>query len=190
MDSAIAYEKNAKDFMQARSNCGYKVVRQWADSLESGAEVLEVACGSGFPVSKELVESGLKLWAIDSSKTLTNEFAKNFPDVQVKCERFQDSDFFNKTYNAVIAIGLLFLLTENEQGQLLSKVSEVLEPGGKFLFTAPTEIGNWRDLNTGITCTSLGQEKYQELLANSRLKIISTFVDEGKNNYYETERLA
>jgi len=190
MDSAIAYEKNAKDFMQARSNCGYKVIRQWADSLEPESEVLEIACGSGYPVTKELVESGLKLWAIDSSNTLINEFTKNFPDVHVKCERFQDSDFFNRTYDAVVAIGLIFLLPEKEQNQFLSKVSWLLKPGGKFVFTAPTEIGNWQDLNTGITCTSLGHEKYQRLLANSGLKIISTFVDVGKNNYYETEKLA
>lgn len=190
MDSAVAYEKNAKRFMETRSNCGFKVVRQWADSLELGAEVLEIACGSGYPVTKELVNSGLKLWAIDSSKTLINEFTKKFPGVQVKCEKFQDSDFFGRTYDAVVAIGFIFLLPENEQNELLSKVSRILKPGGKFVFTAPIEIGSWRDLNTGITCTSLGHEKYQELLANSGFKITSTFVDVGENNYYETEKLA
>ena len=191
MDSAIAYEKNAQSFLQVRdkSNCGYKVVRQWADSLRSGAEVLEIACGGGYPITKELVESGLKLWAIDSSKTMMNEFTKRFPDAHVKCERFQDSNFFNKKFDAAIAIGLIFLLPEDEQNQFISKVSDVLKPGGKFLFTAPTQIGSWRDLNTGMSCISLGQRKYEKLLTNSGLKIVSTFVDVGENNYYETEKL-
>ncbi len=89
MDSATEYEKNAHEYLCDRdeSLVGYKVVRQWANSLPAGSEVIEIACGGGYPVTKELSEAGLNLWAIDSSKTLLTEFKKRFPNVQVKCER-------------------------------------------------------------------------------------------------------
>ena len=108
MDSATEYEKNAHNFLRGRdeSLVGYKIVRQWANKLPAESEVIEIACGGGYPVTRELAESGLNLWAIDSSKTLLIEFQKRFPNVKAKCERVQDSNFFDRKFDAAIAIGL------------------------------------------------------------------------------------
>ena len=192
MDSATEYEKNAHNYLRGRdeSLIGYKIVRQWANKLPAGSEVIEIACGGGYPVTKELEKSGLKLWAIDSSKTLLDEFKKRFPNIEAKCERVQDSNFFDKKFNAAIAIGLIFLLPEPEQVDLIKRVSNILNHGGQFLFMAPIKTGIWRDLNTGVRCSSLGYNKYKEILNKSGFKIISTIKDAGENNYYETERLA
>ncbi|RMF59395.1 MAG: class I SAM-dependent methyltransferase, partial [Calditrichaeota bacterium] len=148
------------------------------------------ACGGGYPITKSLIESGLKIWAIDSSETLIREFRSRFPDVPAKCEKVQDSDFFGKTFDAAIAIGFVFLLSEQEQARVIKRISNILRPGGNFLFTAPVETGSWQDMNTGIHCISLGYEKYAELLKKSGFRIKSTFEDKGKNHYYEAERLS
>ena len=192
MDSATEYERNAQDYLRGRdeSLVGYKIVRRWANKLPTGSEVIEIACGGGYPVTKELSEAGLNLWAIDSSKTLLTEFKKRFPSIKVDCERVQDSNFFNRKFDAVITIGLIFLLPDVEQGELIKRVSSILKPDGKFLFMAPTQAGTWSDLNTGIQCSSLGHGKYQRLLNESGLIIISTMVDAGENNYYEAKKLA
>ncbi len=192
MDSATEYEKNAHAYLRGRdeSLVGYKVVRQWANKLPVDSEVIEIACGGGYPVTKELSEAGLNLWAIDSSKTLLAKFRERFSDIPVKCERVQDTNFFGKKFDAVIAIGLIFLLPDSEQDELIKRVSSILKPGGRFLLMAPTKVGIWNDLNTGIKCSSLGLSKYQELLNESGLRIISTVVDAGDNNYYEAEKLA
>lgn len=192
MDSATEYEKNAQDYLRGRdeSLIGYNVVRQWAQKLSSCSEVIEVACGGGYPVTKELSEAGLKVWAIDSSKTLLGEFKKRFPDITVKCERVQETSFFGKKFDAAIAIGLIFLLPESEQDLLLGRISNALKLGGSFLFTAPIEKGTWNDLNTGISCSSLGVEKYTKLLNKHGLDITSTIVDAGGNNHYETVKVA
>jgi cyclopropane fatty-acyl-phospholipid synthase-like methyltransferase len=192
MDSVTEYENNANDYLRGRdeSLVGYKVIRQWTSKLPVGSEVIEIACGGGYPVTRELVESGLKLWAIDSSKTLLSKFQKRFPDVESKCERVQDSNFFDRKFDAAIAIGLIFLLPEPEQVELIKRISNILNPGGKFLFMAPTKTGKWLDLNTGIQCSSLGYDKYKEILNISGFQIISTIEDAGKNNYYDTEWLA
>ena len=192
MDSTTEYEKNAHKYLSGRdvSLVGYKVVRQWAKKLPAGSEVIEIACGGGYPVTKELSEAGLNLWAIDSSKTLLTEFKKRFPDISVKCERVQDTNFFGRRFDAAITIGLIFLLPEPEQAELIKRVSGVLRPGGSFFFMAPTQKGVWLDLNTGVQCTSLGFAKYQELLKMSGFQICSTVVDLGENNYYEAKLLA
>ena len=189
MDSATEYEKSAHKYLRGRdeSLVGYKIVRQWANKLPEGSEVIEIACGGGYPVTRELAESGLNLWAIDSSKTLLNEFQKRFPNIETKCERVQDSNFFDRKFNAAIAIGLIFLLPESEQVDLIKQISKILRPGGHFLYMAPIKTGEWLDLNTGIQCHSLGYDRYQEILQNSGFQIISTIEDAGENNYYETK---
>ena len=190
MDSSLAYENNALAYLRERdkSLVGYKIVQQWANSLPAAAEVIEIACGGGYPVSKQLVETGLRLWAIDSSATLITKFNERFPDVVIQCERFQDSHFFSRKFDAALAVGLIFLLPEPEQSLLINKVAAILKPKGRFLFTAPTQIGTWRDLNTGIECLSLGQQRYQTMLESSDLNIVASYEDAGKNHYYEAKK--
>jgi 2-polyprenyl-3-methyl-5-hydroxy-6-metoxy-1,4-benzoquinol methylase len=190
MNSITAYEKFANDFLQGRdqSLIGSKVVLKWANTLPKNTEVMEIACGGGYPITKSLQEAQLKVWAIDSSKTLLEKFKSRFPDVPFKCESVQDSNFFGKKFDAVIAIGFLFLLPENEQIMTIKKISDIVHPKGKFLFTAPIEVGSWKDMNTGIDCISLGYERYTEILKNSGFNLKSTFEDVGKNNYYEAEK--
>lgn len=190
MDSALAYEKNAHAYLRGRdeSLIGSQIVRQWAGALPKGAEVIDVACGGGYPITKEIVDAGLRLWAIDSSKTLIKKFQSRFQNIPTKCERVQDSNFFSRKFDAAVAIGLIFLFPESEQVAFIGQISKILEPGGRFLFTAPIENGTWSDMNTDIECHSLGYESYKDILEKSGFRIISTFVDKGKNNYYEAEK--
>ncbi|PVV24190.1 MAG: hypothetical protein B6D78_01875 [gamma proteobacterium symbiont of Ctena orbiculata] len=192
MDAASAYEQHAHNFLRGRnrSSIGAGIIRQWAHTLPRGAEVIEIACGGGYPVTTELVDAGVKLWAIDSSPTLVSEFHARFAEIPIRCEKVQDSDFFERTFDGVIAVGLLFLLPEFEQAEVISRVANILVPGGRFLFMAPIEGGTWRDMNTGIKCVSLGRKRYEDILEESGLRILATRVDRGKNNYYETEKLS
>ncbi len=187
MDSSLAYEQHAQSYLRERdkSPVGTRIVDQWGRSLRDGARVLELACGGGLPITRTLQEVGLQLWALDSSPTLAAEFQKRFPNIPMQCAKVQNSDFFNQRYEGVVAIGLVFLLTEPDQSDLINRVAGILEPGGRFLFTAPIETGTWRDMNTGIECRSLGQQRYRKLLQNAGLTVTKTYADVGKNNYYD-----
>ena len=190
-DSARAYENHARKFLNVRdrSKIGISVIEQWAHSLPTGSDVLEIACGGGIPVTRTLAVAGLKLWAVDSSPTLVSEFKVRFPDIPVECADALESDYFERTFSAVISIGLIFLLSEDDQVVLIRRVSELLSPGGRFLFSAPVEIGSWADMNTGHKCRSLGRERYESILREAQFHVLDTYVDEGRNNYYEAERV-
>jgi hypothetical protein len=88
----------------------------------------------------------------------------------------------------VIAIGLLFLLTGEEQCQLIRRIADVMRTGGRFLFSAATESGTWQDAIPRRECESLGECRYTEILVESGLKLTATYMDEGRNNYYDAER--
>ena len=113
MDSTEAYEHHAYDFLRNRdkSLIGSKVVERWAHRFSKDASILELGCGGGEPVTRILHTAGLKLWAVDSSPTLVKAFKARFSSIPVQCSKAQESDFFNQTYDGVIAIGLIFLLS-------------------------------------------------------------------------------
>lgn len=190
-DSAEAYETRAHEFLRGRdrSPIGSGIVDQWARGLRRGANVIELACGGGYPITRVLQAVGLQLWAVDSSPTMVAEFRSRFPAIPIQCEKVQESDFFGRMYEGAIAIGLIFLLSESEQAVLIKRISEILVPRGRFLFTAPLEQGNWTDMNTGLDCQSLGQVSYEEYLEGAGFRLLATFTDKGANNYYEVERV-
>lgn len=190
-DSIDAYEKHARDFLKWRddSKIGVQVASQWARSLRPSANVIEIACGGGIPVTQTLVDEGLRLWAIDSSPTLTAVFKDRFPDVPAQCVTVLESDYFQRRYDAAISIGLIFLLCERDQIRMLGRVSEILHPGTRFLFTAPIEAGTWTDVTTGHLCRSLGRDVYADALEQSGFRLVGYYEDSGKNNYYEAEKV-
>ena len=189
--SAKAYERHAREFLCARDegSIGAGVIESWSNSLAPGLDGLEIACGGGLPVTQTLVNSGLKVWAVDSSPNLLASFQSRFLDIPVQCARIQESDYFGRKFGAVIAIGLVFLLDEEDQMALIRSVSEHFLPGGRLLFTAPFEEATWVDLIAGHSCISLGRETYESALQESGLQLTATYVDEGNNNYYDA-RLA
>lgn len=189
-DAKTAYESHAHKFLQVRdqSMVGSQVVAEWTRTLDDKAAVLELGCGGGYPITRVLQNEELTLWAVDSSPTLVETFQSRFPDVPVQCASVQEFDFFNRSFDAVVAVGLLFLLPETDQVQLIKRVSDVLVSGGRFLFTAPLEIGDWRDINTGSECVSLGEVTYERLLRENQLQLLSTPTDVGGNNYFDTRR--
>ena len=191
MDSANAYEAHAHEFLRGRdkSPIGTLVVDQWSRTLRRGATVIELACGGGYPITRVLNAAGLQLWAVDRSPTLVTEFQARFPNIPVQCAKVQESDFFDRTFEGAIAIGLIFLLSESDQSTLISSVAKILVLGGRFLFTAPIERGDWIDMNTGLECRSLGQTIYEEHLREAGFRVVATFTDNGANNYYDVERV-
>jgi SAM-dependent methyltransferase len=146
MDAAAAYEARAHEFLRGRerSAIGKAVVARWARTLPEGASVIELGCGGGYPVTAALAAAGLELWAVDGSPTLAAQFHSRFPNVPIQCARVQESDFFGRQFDGAVASGLLFLLPEREQAALISRISRSLTPGGRFLFTAPTQIATWK----------------------------------------------
>jgi len=184
-----AYEAKALEFLSARerSTIGLKEVTEWSKTLPDCASVIDLACGGGYPITSVFNSAGFKLWAVDSSPTLVKVFSSRFPQVPIQCEKVQDFDFFNRTFDAAIAIGLVFLLSEPDQISLISNVSRKLNQGGRFLFTAPTQTGSWEDICTGALSLSLGQSRYEELLNKAGFRIVSNFTDSGNNNYFDVE---
>lgn len=192
MDRSHGYERVSKEFLAYRGDAasrstaiGVRQVRAWARTLPSAATVIDIGCGPGFPITVVLVEEGLQVFAIDASPSLVAAFQRNLPNTPVLCESILESDLFDRTFDAALSIGLVFLLNVREQEQLIRRFGQILKPGGHVLFTSPAIPASWRDAMTGLESVSLGADRYRNLLADVGLSVVNEYEDAGENHYFE-----
>ena len=184
-DASNGWEAVAARFLARRSNIGVATVREWSRSLPSGAPILDLGCGSGVPISQTLINDGFLVYGIDASPSLVAAFRQRFPHAEVTCEAAEISGFFGKTFEGIIAVGLMFLMSADTQRTLIRRVASALKPGGRFLFTSPAQPCTWADLLTGRQSQSLGAEVYKSILADAGLTLVGESDDEGDNHYFE-----
>lgn len=187
-DRSNGWDAIAPRFIAERSLAGAAIVRTWCRAWPEDASVLDLGCGSGAPISEALLEEGCEVFGVDASPTLVAAFQRRFPQAQVVCESVEESRFFDRTYDGVVAVGLLFLLAPAMQRSVIHRVSAALKPGGRFLFTAPLQSATWKDTLTGRDSVSLGDEAYRRALAEAGLEVVGECVDEGGNHYYDAAR--
>lgn len=190
MDQSNGYEAIAKEFLARRGSgrsigIGVREVRSWARTLPPGSTVLDLGCGPGLPIAEALVAEGLHVFGVDAAPTFVEAFRRNLPGVPVACEAVQDSRFFGRTFDAVLAWGFLFLLGGEDQRRLIERVASILAPGGRFLFTSPAEPLVWNDAMTGLESRSLGAEEYRRELGEAGFSVADECEDAGQNHYYE-----
>jgi len=188
IDESNGYDGVAELYIKMRGRAingiGSATARAWAQTLKAGSEVLDIGCGTGIPVTRILLEAGLKAYAVDASPKMVADFRQNFPDVPVVCEPAERSPFFNRSFDGIISVGLVFLLSEGSQRALIPKMAMALRPGGKLLFTAPFDRVEWKDIMTGQLSRSLGAEEYRALILGSGLSVGEELHDEGGNYYF------
>ncbi|HUF13980.1 MAG TPA: class I SAM-dependent methyltransferase [Longimicrobiales bacterium] len=184
-DLSHGYEAVSHDFItyRTRSAIGADTVRKWAEALPPGGDVLDLGCGPGVPITATLMDLGFRLHGVDASPSMVAEFRARFPEIPIECGSVEHSRFFGRTFDGVVAWGLMFLLSTADQAHLVRTMSALLKPGGRLLFTAPREICTWQDSLTGRESVSLGWEEYRRLLEAERLVEIGEAEDEGDNHY-------
>lgn len=184
------YDEAAEDFISARNpRIGASVVREWSRGLAHGSSILDLGCGHGVPISQVLVEEGFDVYGVDASVKLIRKFRERFPNAHAERSAVEYSDFFGRTFDGIVACGLMFLLTADIQVGVIRKIGRALNRGGKFVFTAPKEAVTWRDSLTGRESISLGSELYEKILRAEGLLLVGEQFDEGQNHYYLVSKL-
>ena len=160
-------------------------MREWARRLPRRAAVIDLGCGSGLPITKVLVSEGLNVYAIDAAPSLVAAFRHNLPETPVACESVEDSLFFNRMFDGILAWGLIFLLPPEAQRSLIRRMADILVPSGRLLFTSPAESLVWIDAMTALESRSLGAQEYRRELASVGLSVLREYEDEGENHYFD-----
>src|SRR6266567_3357711 len=190
MDQSNGYEAISNDFLPRRGSArsigiGVREVRNWAGTLPHRGSVIDLGCGPGFPITSVLVDEGLHVFGVDAALSLAAAFQRNLPGTPILCEAVQVSRLFDRSFDAVLAWGLMFLLKAEEQHRLVQRFAEILVPNGRLLFTSPAQPVVWKDVMTGMESVSLGAEEYRKLLGAAGISVESEYEDEGENHYFD-----
>ncbi len=188
-DPSYGYEAITDKFVAARSTSGRSIVQKWAASLPSESSVIDIGAGHGEPLTSVLINKGFLVWAIDASPAMVAAFRQRFPGIEVACEAAERSSFFGRTFDAALAIGLIFLLPEDGQRALIHRISDALKPGGSVLLSAPWQVCTWKDVLTDQISSSLGAEKYGQIFSEAGFRVSDMYVDECGTHYYEAQRI-
>ena len=192
MDRSRGYEAISQEFLARRGSgnsrstgIGVKEVQKWARTLPRGSSVIDLGCGPGLPITAVLVGEGLHVFGVDAAPSFVAAFQRNLPGTPIVCEAVQESRLFDRTFDAVLAWGLMFLLRAEDQHRLVQRFAEILVPAGRLLFTSTAKPAVWNDAMTGLESRSLGAEQYRKLLGAVGISVVEEYEDEGENHYFD-----
>jgi cyclopropane fatty-acyl-phospholipid synthase-like methyltransferase len=187
------YDQIVEWYVAARnSEVGVSDLAAFTRRLPPRARILDLGCGDGISISRFLTREGFDVVALDSSPEMIARYRANFPDVPTRCERAQEADFPVESFEAVVAWGVVFHLSEAEQKDVIGKVADWLRPGGWFLFTSGDVEGTTEGEMNGVAFpyTSLGVSGYRDVVKSAGMRLETSHHDAWDNHVYVAEKAA
>jgi SAM-dependent methyltransferase len=163
-----------------------------ASSIPTGSSVLDVGCGNGIPITRELLKAGHRVTGLDSSSAMLVRFKQNCPEAFAVRGIVQSCPFADEVFDAAVAWGVLFHLNPEDAIRAIANVSRTLKRGAPFLFTSGDEDGLEAKEGTmnGVTFRyfSYSVDGYRRILASHAFSLVDVHADSGKNTYYLAKR--
>ncbi|WP_395944358.1 methyltransferase domain-containing protein [Brevundimonas sp.] len=142
------------------------------DGLPAGATVLDVGCGSGWPIGVALLRRGFGVTGLDASPGLIDHARTTLPQGDWRLGDMRKTLPAGR-FDAVLAWHSLFHLTPEAQARLLPELAGRVADGGRLMFTAgPAHgetLGEWRD--EPLYHGSLDTDVYRRLLTEAGLSV-------------------
>ncbi|WP_399880728.1 class I SAM-dependent methyltransferase [Streptomyces sp. BBFR51] len=111
--------------------------RGWMESLAArlaaGSRVLDLGCGSGVPVVRDLAAAGHHVTGVDISATQIRRARQRVPRADFIRADATSVEFPAASFDAVVSLYALIHIPLEEQPALLTKIASWLRPGGWFL---------------------------------------------------------
>lgn len=171
------YEESAEFWSRERARSAFfeKKYMEWALArLPAGDGLLDLGCGSGFPIADFFLRNGIKVTGVDAAAAMIKLAAERFPDAQWEVADMRTLSLGRK-FSAIIAWDSFFHLTFSEQEKMFPIFREHLLDKGVLVFTSGPERGEAiGDMNGNpLFHASLAPEEYRRLLKMNGLEAVS-----------------
>jgi SAM-dependent methyltransferase len=149
------------------------------DLLPGSAEVLELGCGAGVPITQALAERG-RVTGVDISAEQIALAERLVPDATFIQADMTELDFPAESFDAVVGFYTLVHVPRDEHAALLRRIAGWLRPGGLFFATmgagdSPDGVEpDW--LGAPMFFSHYDAEKNQDLVRRAGLEILSAEV--------------
>jgi SAM-dependent methyltransferase len=132
---ATGYDRIADAYLDRfeHSSVRKKWLRRLIESLPSSGRVLDLGCGAGVPVARELAALGHCVVGVDGSEEQIARARSKVPKATFIHADMCDINLDAGSFDAIGAFYSITHVPSAEQGSLLAKISWWLKPGGALV---------------------------------------------------------
>ena len=175
------YDRNASTWDRLRGNrlIECKWIERFRSLLQPSATVLDLGCGSGQPVARYLIESGLAIVGVDSSEHMIALCTGRFPNQQ-----WLEADMrtlgLDQTFAGILAWNSFFHLKPDDQRRMFTIFQQHAAPGALLMFTSGTALGDALGEFQGETLyhASLDPQEYTAQLHDHGFEVLDHIVED------------
>lgn len=155
-----------------------------ADGLPSGARVLDLGCGAGLPVARDLTARGFAVTGVDGSAGQIARARANVPHAAFIQADMTGADFSPASFDAIAAFYSITHVPRQEHATLLQRIALWLKPRGRFVGSfgataAEDWTGDW--LGTTMFFSHHDVETTKQLVSKAGLTIARAEVIQQDN---------
>jgi 2-polyprenyl-3-methyl-5-hydroxy-6-metoxy-1,4-benzoquinol methylase len=103
--------------------------------VAAGGAVLDLGCGCGVPLARDLAASGYQVTGVDLSEVQVERARQLVPTASFLRADATQVRFLPSSFDAVVSLYALIHMPLDEQPPLLGRIGRWLRPGGWFLAT-------------------------------------------------------
>jgi SAM-dependent methyltransferase len=172
---------------------GQTKYRAWLDELREqitpGGPVLDLGCGSGLPVARDLTAAGFRITGVDISETQIIRARQLVPDAEFMRADVTAVEFEPASFDAVVSFFALIHVPIDDQLPLLRRVARWLRPGGLFVATTGYRAwtgtqDDWLGGSVPMWWSYADADTYRSWISESGLSIErEEFVPEGDGGH-------
>jgi len=152
---------------------------EFEKKLGSQAKILDVGCGTGYPIADYLVNRGHIVTGIDvSEKMIEKAVERALPNAKFLVKDLLEFSTA-ETFDAVIAFDSVWHIEKSRQRDIYKIITDLLNVGGYFLFTHGKSNGNIRGQMFGeeFYYSALNVNEVHQLLGENGFEIIQSIED-------------
>jgi len=128
------YDEIAREYHASRNRFDHrKELKEFAVLLPKNANVLDVGCGAGVPVTQFLIESGFDVTGIDFSENMLRLAETNVPKARFIKKDMTGLDFEDNSFNGLTAFYSIIHVPREKHFSLLQSFHRMLKPEGIML---------------------------------------------------------
>jgi ubiquinone/menaquinone biosynthesis C-methylase UbiE len=180
------YDRCAGKYAGSRQGIPPPELALLIEKLPSGAAVLDIGCGCGLPICRELTRHA-DVTGIDISPAMITLARRNVPTGTFACGDIMCVEFPDSSFDAVTAFYTVFHLPRQEHEELFRRIRRWLKPSGYLMTTLNLrdEEPYTEDGFFGVTMywSNFDLPRYREMLTDLGFSIlIDTRLGHGYKN--------
>ena len=169
-----SYNKIVEKWVESRNGSfPGKLIKDFSSKIKSNKKILDIGCGTGYPITKYFSDNGFFVTGIDISENMLQKAIEQ----NMKNTKFYLCDFFEykpvEKYDGIIAFDSFFHFPKEKQNKIYEKISDWINIGGYLLFTHGNKNNEIEGNMFGETFyySALNTEDVHKLLSQFGFKI-------------------